>query len=45
MIERFCYFWIVYGGPFPRDGSIDTLTAIWYQAIFGVDPAENGFSS
>ena len=42
MIERFCYFWIVYGGPFPREGTIDTLTAIWYQAIFGVDPAEDG---
>ena len=40
MIERFCYFWVVYRGPFPREGSIDTLAAIWYQAIFGVDPAE-----
>ena len=39
MIERFCYFWIVYGGPFPREQTVDTLTAIWYQAIFGVDPA------
>lgn len=45
MIERFCYFWIVYGGPFPRDGSVETLTAIWYQAIFGVDPAEDGSKS
>ena len=42
MLERFCYFWIVYGGPFPREGSVDTLTSIWYQAIFGVDPAEDG---
>ena len=42
MIERFCYFWLVYGGPFPRESTIETLTAIWYQAIFGVDPAENG---
>ena len=42
MIERFCFFWIVYGGPFPRDGSVETLTSIWYQAIFGVDPAEDG---
>jgi hypothetical protein len=32
----------VYGGPFPRDGSVDTLTSIWYQAIFGVDAAEDG---
>jgi AcrR family transcriptional regulator len=45
MIERFCYFWIVYGGPFPRDGSVETLTAIWYQSIFGVDPAEDGSKS
>jgi AcrR family transcriptional regulator len=45
MIERFCYFWIVYGGPFPREGTVDTLTAIWYQAIFGVDPAEDGSAS
>jgi AcrR family transcriptional regulator len=42
MIERFCYFWIVYGGGFPREQTIDTLTAIWYQAIFGVDPASDG---
>ena len=42
MIERFCYFWIVYGGPFPREATVETLTAIWYQAIFGVDPAEDG---
>ncbi|MFN2544002.1 MAG: TetR/AcrR family transcriptional regulator [Actinomycetota bacterium] len=42
MIERFCYFWLVYGGPFPRDGAIETLTAIWYQAIFGIDPADRG---
>jgi AcrR family transcriptional regulator len=41
MIERFCYFWLVYGGPFPREGSVDTLTAVWYLAIFGVDPAED----
>ena len=41
MIERFCFFWVVYGGPFPREGSVDTLTSIWYQAIFGVDPAES----
>ena len=45
MIERFCYFWFVYGGPFPREGTVDTLTAIWYQAIFGADPAENGLAS
>jgi AcrR family transcriptional regulator len=42
MIERFCYFWLVYGGPFPREQTIDTLTAIWYQAIFRVDPADDG---
>ena len=45
MIERFCYFWIVYRGPFPREGSVDTLAAIWYQAIFDVDPAEDGSKS
>jgi AcrR family transcriptional regulator len=45
MIERFCYFWIVYGGPFPREQTVDTLTAIWYQAIYGVDPAESGLAS
>jgi AcrR family transcriptional regulator len=42
MIERFCYFWLVYGGGFAREQTVDTLTAIWYQAIFGVDPAEDG---
>jgi AcrR family transcriptional regulator len=45
MIERFCYFWVVYRGPFPRDGSVETLTTIWYQAIFGIDPAEDGSKS
>ena len=45
MIERFCYFWFVYGGPFPREGAVDTLTAVWYQAIFGVDPAEDGLAA
>ena len=45
MIERFCYFWLVYGGPFPREQTVDTLTAIWYQAIYGVDPAESGLAS
>jgi AcrR family transcriptional regulator len=45
MIERFSYFWFVHGGPFPREGTVDTLTAIWYQAIFGVEPAEDGLAS
>jgi AcrR family transcriptional regulator len=35
MLERFCYFWIVRGGPFKRDVVVDTLAAIWYEAIFG----------
>src|SRR5256885_16846250 len=40
MIERFCYFWIVYGGPLPPEGSVETPTANSYQDIFSVDPAE-----
>jgi AcrR family transcriptional regulator len=35
MLERFCYFWLVRGGPFKRDVVVDTLAAIWYEAIFG----------
>jgi AcrR family transcriptional regulator len=35
MIERLCYFWLVRGGPFKRDTVIDTLTAIWYESVFG----------
>jgi AcrR family transcriptional regulator len=35
MLERFCYFWMVRGAPFKRDVVIDTLAAIWYEALFG----------
>ena len=35
MLERLCYFWLVRGGPFKRDVVVDTLAAIWYEAIFG----------
>ena len=35
MLERFCYFWLVRGGPFKRDVVIDTIAAIWYEALFG----------
>ncbi len=35
MLERVCYFWLVRGGPFKRDVVVDTLTAIWYGAVFG----------
>jgi len=35
MLERVCYFWIVRGGGFQRDVLVETLTAIWYEAIFG----------
>ncbi|MGZ4144252.1 MAG: TetR/AcrR family transcriptional regulator [Actinomycetota bacterium] len=35
MLERFCYFWLVRGGPFKRDVVVDTLAAVWYEAIFG----------
>lgn len=35
MLERVCYFWLVRGGGFRRKTVVDTLTAIWYEAIFG----------
>jgi AcrR family transcriptional regulator len=35
MLERFCYFWLVRGAPFKRDVVIDTIAAIWYEALFG----------
>jgi AcrR family transcriptional regulator len=35
MLERVCYFWLVRGGGFQRKVVVDTLTAIWYEAIFG----------
>lgn len=35
MLERFCYFWIVRGADFKRDQVVDTLAAIWHEAIFG----------
>jgi AcrR family transcriptional regulator len=37
MIERLCYFWLVRGAPFGREETVDTLTAIWYEAMFGRD--------
>ena len=35
MLERVCYFWLVRGGPFKKETVVDTLAAIWYEAIFG----------
>lgn len=35
MLERLCYFWVVRGAPFERATVVETLTAIWYEAIFG----------
>jgi AcrR family transcriptional regulator len=35
MLERFCYFWLVRGADFHREQVVDTLAAIWHEAIFG----------
>lgn len=36
MLERFCYFWLLRGpSGFKRAQVVDTLAAIWYEAIFG----------
>lgn len=35
MLERLSYFWLVRGGAFKRETVVDTLAAIWYEAIFG----------
>lgn len=35
MLERLCYYWLVRGAELPRGKVLDTLAAIWHQAIFG----------
>jgi AcrR family transcriptional regulator len=35
MLERLCYYWLVRGADLPRAKVLDTLAAIWHQAIFG----------
>lgn len=36
MLDRLCDFWLVRGAPFERQKVVETVTAIWYRAIFGV---------